>query len=413
MSYSSPGNIDELPLDLLKKWNETIQIHYDRLDSFKTRFFSIDPSSINNSIKVPITWFGNPAEPEFCIGPRVALELSDWGVKGRHGLHNEYCEYSIIKKLDKNGKLRPKRVQITTELREYWVCIAQHDPDLLRNTVMKILGVLPDWNDLYGVDDPFKLTIKQREIAFSTYVAGHGNDSELKKQYVPEQPIGKLNTENALFMTHPINGLDDLLYIVMFGAKPYVSKTNEGYRAATKEEIFRSNNVEQLACRHADPAAAIGAHGAAMEGRTVVFSNPLGMYLHSFTEKVFSFEGKSLPNSWIRWSRGSPGMYQRLEVGPSDDEPYFLDDIKVTIGDKEETLSGGYRIVQHIEVGPIVEVSKPSPLADSDYVLVKENSNTTIKCNEAKICNFIKKLKTEYDNSSQLTKMAPRIMSYS
>jgi len=57
-------------------------------------------------------------------------------------------------------------------------------------------------------------------IAFSTLVAGHGNDGKLVAAGVPAQPTGRLNTDNALFMTHPINGLDDLLYIVMFGAKP-------------------------------------------------------------------------------------------------------------------------------------------------------------------------------------------------
>jgi len=49
---------------------------------------------------------------------------------------------------------------------------------------------------------------------------------------VPAQPTGRLNTDNALFMTHPINGLDDLLYI-MFGAKPYASRTANGLEQAT------------------------------------------------------------------------------------------------------------------------------------------------------------------------------------
>ena len=52
-----------------------------------------------------------------------------------------------------------------------------------------------------------------------------------------------------------------------------------GRRPATREEIFISQGVEHLACRHADPAAAIGAHEAAWSGATVAFADPLGMYL--------------------------------------------------------------------------------------------------------------------------------------
>src|SRR3712207_5972201 len=122
------------------------------------------------------------------------------------------------------------------------------------------------------------LRIRRRteEEAFSTLVAGHGNDAELAQEGIPAQPVGRLNTDNALFMTHPINGLDDLLYIVLFGARPYARGDVGEPQPATSEQIFREFGVEQLACRHADPAAAMGAHGAAFNGRTVAFADPWG-----------------------------------------------------------------------------------------------------------------------------------------
>jgi hypothetical protein len=156
--------------------------------------------------------------------------------------------------------MRPKRVQVTTELREYWVCVAMHDPVALRALTKNVLGLEPAWEDLYGVGDPLALSVDQRKLAFSTFVAGHGNDRELENLGVPAQPVGELNTDNALFMTHPINGLDDLLYIVLFGAKPYARGDVADPQPATREQIFREFDVEHLACRHADPAAAMGAH---------------------------------------------------------------------------------------------------------------------------------------------------------
>ena len=155
--YDVPGRSDQLSSDLIKKWNEVIQYYYDDLKSnYGSRFFSLDPTSLPNSVQGTISWFADPAEPKFCIGEEVAQQLSDWGVRGRQELHNEYCEYRIIEKPDSNGRMRPKRVQVTTELREYWICIAMYDPNKLREMAKTIIGFEPTWKDLYGDDDPMK-----------------------------------------------------------------------------------------------------------------------------------------------------------------------------------------------------------------------------------------------------------------
>jgi len=100
------------------------------------------------------------------------------------------------------------------------------------------------------------------------------------------------------------------------------SRTANGLEQATREQLFREFSVQHLACRHADPNAALGALGAAFNSQTVAFDNPLGMYFRSFTKDVFLFEGP-IPDSWFRWSRGSEGMYQRLEFGPGDNDAAF------------------------------------------------------------------------------------------
>jgi hypothetical protein len=275
-----------------------------------------------------------------------------------------------------------------------------------------VLGFEPAWEDLYGVNDPLALTEEQREIAFSRLVAGHGNDSKLAEAGVPSQPTGKLNTDYALFMTHPINGLDDLLYIVMFGAKPYASGTVGSLTQATREQLFREFGVEHLACRHADPNAAMGALGAAFNGHTVAFANPLGMYIRSFTKDVFLFKGETIPDSWVRWSRGaSEEMYQHLEFGPGDDDPAFLDDITVAVGANEEPLTGGFQVVQQMEVGPLVVIGQPTPVAEDEYVILSA-SDAPIQCQEASICQTIKSLKQEYDNAHQMVRIAPRTMGF-
>ncbi|MCT7968786.1 hypothetical protein NG799_20975 [Laspinema sp. D1] len=410
MLYDVPGRADPIiSSDLLEQWNQTIQDAYDRLGNWKNRFFTLDPSSLKNPVRAPIKWFGDPAEPAFCLDEPTAKQLCDWGVPGRHILHNEYCEYRIIEKPDATGKMRPKRVQVTTELREYWACIAKFDPVAVRAMVENVLGFLPSWEALYGVSNPSLLSPSQREIAFSRRVAGHGNKQELVSAGVPEQPTGALNQDNALFMTHPINGLDDLLYIVMFGAAPYVIRTDTGLKSAIREQIFRQYNVEGLACRHADPAAAMGAQGAAMNGQTVAFDNPLGMYILSFNHPVFRYQDQAVPEEWIRFSRGEKDMYQRLEFGPSDTDEAFLDDIVVEVGSDIKPLTGGFQVLQQIEIGPIIVVGESTPVAEDEYVILRTSSEP-IRCRDAGICDRIHQLKQQYDNAQKIGRVGPRQM---
>ena len=185
--------------------------------------------------------------------------------------------------------MRPKRVEITTELREYWTTLAMYDPEFLRDRAVAILGREVSWEELYGVgiSSPDALDLRERRIRFSREVAGHGNHNDLVGAGVPGQPRGALNRDNILFMTHPINGLDDLLYIVMFGAHPWAVKSGDTYQKASKEAIFRAKGVTHLACRNADPAAATTAHNEAFDGRTVAFADPLGVTLQSFSKSKF------------------------------------------------------------------------------------------------------------------------------
>ncbi len=410
MAYAVPGRADELPDTLVRRWNSRITAEFERLrPTLGSRFFSIDPAEINPPTPAAVKWFGDPAEPAFCIGAGVARELSDWGVRGRHELHNEYCEYAAVHRPDADGRLRLKRVQVTTELREYWLTIARTDPDVLRGMATGVLGTEPSWPQLYGVTDPRVLSERGREVAFARLVAGHGNAADLVQAGVPTQPLGSLNTENALFMTHPINGLDDLLYIVMFGAKPYFRREGDQLSPATREQIFRAEGVEHLACRHADPAAAIGAHAAAVEGRAVAFADPLGVYIQSFPREIFLLDDQPIPTEWVRFSRGSDGMFQRLEVGPADDDPAFLDQVRVATGATDEPLVGGHQIVENVEVGPLVVAGPPSTVADRERVILAADAGPIV-CRQAAVCSSIQALKAEFDASGSRSRVAPRRM---
>ena len=96
----------------------------------------------------------------------MARKLADWGLTGRRALHLEYCEYQTVQARDASGATRPKRVEVTTEFREFWSCVAMHDPDRVRAMAAGVLGFEPSWEDLFGVADPHALDPEEREIAF-------------------------------------------------------------------------------------------------------------------------------------------------------------------------------------------------------------------------------------------------------
>ena len=436
MPYDAPGFADTLSAALRTRWNEAVVAAYENLANLHSRFFTIDPNEISNAINVPVLWVADPAEPNFCFDEETARQLSDWGSTGRENLHNEYCEYVVIEQIDTNGQLRPKRVHITTELREYWLTIAMHDPVMLQDMAAQSLGFTPRFQELYfRTNNPLSLTPEQRRILFAAQVAGHGNDQSLSSIGVPAQPIGALNRDNALFMTHPINGLDDLLYIVLFGARPYAQMFDGNRLPATKEQIFRQFGVEHLACRHADPAAATAAHQQAYNGRRLAFANPLGVYINenTFTKGVFQIpvregdptsgndvsgdietagmvgELTPIPDEWVRFKRGQGELFQRLEFGPSDEEDWFLDDIVIVQGKSQRPLMGGYDVVSQLEVGPLLSIAQSDPVGDNEYIVLGQTT-APIACHEAGICRQIRQLKNRFDNEQALNRVAPRQM---
>lgn len=400
--YDVPGRADPVSQAVKEAWNAFIEASFNRLRPFHPKsLLVLDPATLpNNDPTRAVRWAGNPAVPLACLGQDEDLtrKLCDFGVRGRHELHNEYLEYMTLFREDSDQQRRPKRVVMSTELREYWTTLAVHDPSFMKQTAEAMLHRTIGWDEFYGpgVSDPAQLSDDDRLRRFSIMVAGDGGGLVTG---VASQPQGSLNRDHILFMTHPINGLDDLVFIVMFGAKAYVVRNPDGTtRDPTKFEIFGDGN--SLACRNADPAAALGASAVARQGRNVAFANPLGMYI--FTEPTvlrqsFLLDEEPIPEEWIQLSRGEPGMQQRLEFGPPDDDEHFLDDIKVVVGAEELTLIGGYDVASRVEVGPLLLVGDERVLQPEEFV-PREPVSMPTPCSQSQECPGVRALRIEFEN---------------
>ena len=401
--YDVPGKADAVSQEVRDAWNEVVTATFNGMAVKHPRtFLLLDPAAIPNVDPTnAVRWAANPAVPLACLDQdeEMTRNLCDFGVRGRHELHNEYLEYVTVFRQDGTGNMRPKRVVMSTELREYWTTLAVHDPPFMRQTAESMLRRTIEWEELYGpgITDPDQLNDDARLYRFSRFVAGDGGGVVTGAR---NQPIGSLNRDDVLFMTHPINGLDDLIFIVMFGAKAYFVQQPDGTRRIpTKFEIFGSGNP--LACRNADPAAALGASAQAREGKNVAFANPLGMYIitnPAVLKLSFILDDGPIPEEWIQLGRGAAGMHQRMEFGPPDDEPHFLDDVKVVVGASERTLTGGYDVAKKVEVGPLLVIGEGRDLEPDENILRPPVADPT-SCSQSRECPNVLELKNEFENS--------------
>jgi hypothetical protein len=398
MAYDAPGRADELTDELRARWNEAIGRAFDaQADRLKTRFFSLDPAALREPRRSDaIKWPGDPGKPAFCVGEQMARNLADWGLTGRRAVQLEYCEYLTVTRPAATGAQRPKRVEVTTEFREFWSCVATYDPGRVRAMAAGVLGFEPSWEDLFGVADPHALTPQEREVAFGHACAGHGNDERLQAAGVPAQPTGRLNMERALFMTHPINGIDDLIYVVLFGAHAYTVGEGDERRRASGDDIFSAFDVAHLACNHSDPTISLGTYDVVFEGRQVAIADPLGMYIRRPNVELFTYRGEALPAEWVRMSRGVEGHFMHLEFGPPDDHAAFLDDITISVGASDEPLTGGYQLLRELEIGPYLLFGETAPIGDGEWEVLPA-APAAIACNEPESCQAVRDLAARWE----------------
>ena len=386
----------------LQAWNERIVGELRKRP--RSPILVADPSLIPNGVvSSAVKWPGHPLEPMNCFDEETAAQLCDWGWAGRAELHNEYLEYGLVMRPDQTGRLRPKRFIATTELMEWWQIMAVHDPEYFLDCIKEITGSRPSMQELFNVTTQAWMQLGRpvREARFQQAMVGAGRN---------RPPQSSLNPMHLLFMVHTINGLDDLIFVVHFGSFHYAVSEGGRRRRARMEEIFDKARRRDLFCRNADPGAANGAYNQAFlpgtEGnpraRKLAFADPLGMYIRAVTTDDLFLNGNPLPASWQRLSRGSANRTpQRLEFGPDDDDPAFLDEVTITRNPGAPKVSG-FQIAKRIEVGPVVVVGAEEPIPANAFDDIPSVAQDTITCGleSDDRCQQIADFKKQFDNST-------------
>lgn len=373
-----PGKLNELGDAGRAQWAERIQQCVAaaatalRLDP-PNRFLVPAPDD-RTRYRTLVDWPGLPLRPLDCIGRHQALPLLDWAPPGegrQQSLQEEYLEWRVV-----SDGPHIKRVELTTEVGDYWGVLAAEDPA----TTMKLIASFAreeqvDPQAIYGDCDPFhpSTTPRDREAAFTRTMIQGGNQSPY-------------NDGRAAItcMTQSTNTLGALVQLALAAAHPRIvrDRWSGQLRCLTCEELIPLLSGSAQLGRASDPVLVERLARLAYEGRVVALDDPFGVYIQSAEyTRLRTPSGDVVPAEWFTFNRGTPASddgdeparWQRVTLEVPPDSKLFVSDLIDVATD--ERIGFGGQIADLIQVAVLLRVGaadavdvgglEPSEFADA------------------------------------------------
>jgi hypothetical protein len=297
-------------------------------------------------------WPGFPARVAGCLTRREALALLDWhGAAGPRALQEEYVEWRVVR----DGEAI-RRVELTTELGDYWRVLAAFAPERTLALVAGFAGrerVAP--RHVYGREcDPFArgVTPAERERAFAATML----DPEGMSPYND-------GTAAICCMVQPTNTLEALLAMACAATTPRIvlDVVSGRRRCLTCDEAIPLLGGTAMGGRGSDPVLVERLGRLAFEGRLVAFDDPLGVYIAGVEHgRLRAPDGAAVPREWFRLGRGSDGRRQRLVLEPPRESGLAVSDL-VDAATEQPIRHGG-------QIADLVQVVVPLRVSDGGVV---------------------------------------------
>lgn len=368
----SPGWLDELGPDGQEAWAARVTSALGKLGAPTT---PADPDAPPEHRSVD--WPGYPARIGACLGRDRALALLDWTVAGvgdlgrlRH--QEEYLEWRVVREGD-----RPRRIEMTTELSDYWEVLAAHEPDRTIELVSSFARERVHWREVYTKDPNLpSATPESRAKSFAKRML-FSSDDRSRSAVLRVSPY---NTgERALCcMLHPSNTLGALLHLALRAMRhgiliedPVTGRTR--YPSGSEAISMSMGNAAQDG-RNSDPVIVEHLVRLVTEGRTVGLDDPIGIAIRGVQRSALAQpNGDAVPEEWFTFGRGlradeAPDGRQRcqrltLEVPV---EAGFVDDLIVRRTGERLRFGGQLAALVQLGVflrtGPVGSVPEVLPL---------------------------------------------------
>ncbi|NEO98630.1 MAG: hypothetical protein F6K58_08110 [Symploca sp. SIO2E9] len=340
-----PGMLNDLSGEGQADWDRYVeqQINQAINRSGTTQLVSDGDESLESGVVV-IDWAAFPVRIRECLRSVLKTNrLLDWQFNNQpygrlFGAHEEYLEWRTVR----NAAGKIVRVEMTSELQEYWLRLAKYYPA----KTLQILGEFAresgpaPFQEVYGTLNPLASSPEQLEEAFKQMMLPPaGGAPQIASPY-------NNGVKAIAFMANSVNTLSAALFLAAFAAFPYVKRVNGSTTPLTGREAIRFTDQAAQDCRDSDPTIVGSVINFAAQRRKIALMDPPGLYIASVAnETIFLPDGATpIPQDWFRFSRGSKiidtesgrtlSLAQRLvfEVPP---EQNFV------VGDLLDSTTGG------------------------------------------------------------------------
>ena len=354
-----PGSLDELGDGGREAWVRRVEAR----TADAIRQFDIDPPNRfviaapddRTPHRTSVDWPGLPLRPVGCLTRERALQymdLSGPGV-GIRPWQEEYIEWRVVR-ADNDGI---RRVELTTELADYWQVLAAYEPQRTLELVSSFARTNAAPEAVYRGCDPFSSSTapEEREAAF------------VAAMLAPDDPSPYNDGRAAIVcMGQRTNTLGALIALVLVATNPRVIKDMESGRIrclTCDESIPLMGNAAQLG-RASDPVLVERLARLAYEGRLVSLDDPLGVYIQSAeVTRLRMPDGEQVPPEWFTFERGQAAedaaddrpRWQRLIFEPPDGSGLLVSDL-VDVATEEPIRHGG-QVADLVQVAVILRVS--------------------------------------------------------
>jgi hypothetical protein len=324
-------------------------------------------------------WLGWPTRVANCLGRDAALELLDWSTEtdaGGSKLQEEYIEWQVVRERD-----RIRRVELTTELPDYWRVLAAHSPEHLLETMAEFSGSVVPITAAFGALNPFApdATCEQREAAFATTVLSKRAMRTAVRPSVSFCMVQAANTLTAL---------------ARLAAAAACSRAIDDSRAGIRRSPMSSELIPLLrgaavTGRASDPIIVERLARLAFEQRRIWFDDPLGVYIQGVQHtRLRTPKGEEVPLEWFRFSRGLSGSeavdgrprYQRLVFEVPLEERLSVGDL-IDVATEQRIMYGG-QVAELVQLAVFFRVSEPDALPEPEVTEARRQSR--IDCRDVR-----------------------------
>ncbi|MGK7895157.1 MAG: hypothetical protein AB4372_16420 [Xenococcus sp. (in: cyanobacteria)] len=401
-----PGMLNDLSGEGQADWDAYVenQLNQAITDSGTTQLVADGDPSLESGIAV-IDWAAFPVRIRECLQSILQTNrLLDWRFNdqpyGRlFGAHEEYLEWRTIR----NAAGKIIRVEMTSELQEYWLRLAKHHPA----KTLQILGEFAresspaPFAEVYGNLNPFTSSPEERGAAFEQMMLP--TDVNGTTQIISPYNNG---TKAIAFMANSVNTLSAALFLAAFATFPYVKTLDGSTTPLTGREAIRFTNQAAQDCRDSDPTIVGSVINFAAQRRKIALLDPPGLYIANVaSDALFLPDGATnVPQDWFRLSRGSKitdiesgrtlSLAQRLVF----EVPSELDFV---VGDLLDSATGG-NIDNGAQIAAKVSIALYAKASAANTVTVpnQEISVTDIpNCSEEPACNRVQNIFNFYEQT--------------